>query len=193
MWNFKIVLCNKDCDLKSCRSVDDYINNLDNCRGTAPVYRHTTIALSKIPLTGISNFYSGNTFDGVFELVEGLVALFSICCCTCCLYCCEGFQHRHDDNPVLYCQLFWSLLLAAINIVRYVICTNSFEISYEFFLAMVTVVIPLIFCRCGCVVEKRCLIASAIVNVIVVGLMEMIKDGYMAANNENDGNGCPFI
>ena len=78
MWSFKIVFGNKDCDLKSCKSVDDYINNLDDYRGTAAVYRYFTVGLSMIPLTGISNFYSGNSFNGVFELAEGLIALFSI-------------------------------------------------------------------------------------------------------------------
>ena len=73
MWSFKVVLCNKDCDLKSCRSVDDYIKNLDSCRGTAAVYRYTTVALSMIPLTGISNFYSGNTFDAVFKLANSTI------------------------------------------------------------------------------------------------------------------------
>ena len=61
---------------------------------------------------------------------------------------------------------------------RYVICaisTNSFEFSYELSLAMITTVILLIFCCCGCA-EKRCFIASAIVNVTVVVLMEMIRD-----------------
>lgn len=184
MWSFKIVLC---------RSVGHYIKNLDDCRGIAAVYRSTTVALSLIPLTGIGNFYSGNSFDGNFELAEGLIALFSLWCG--CVYCCNEFQRRHDDNPLLCCELIWSLLLAAINIVRYIICavsTNSLEFNYELSLAMVTVVISLIFCYCGCA-EKRCLIGSGIVNVIVVGLMEMIRDVHKAANNENDGNGCPFI
>ena len=188
MWSFEIVLGNKDCDLKSCRSVDDYIKNLDNCRGTAAVYRYFAVGLSVIPLTGISNFYSGNIFDGAFELVEGLVALISICCC--CVYCFN--EDQCDDNPLLF---FWSFLLATINIVRCIICalsTNSFEFSYELSLAMVTAVISIILCCCGCA-EKRCVIASVIVNVIVVVLMEMIKDFYMAVTNENDGNGCPII
>ena len=146
-----------------------------------------------IPLTGICNFYSGNNFDGVFELVEGLIALFSICCG--CIYCCDEIQHRNDDtHPLLVCELACSLLLAAISIVRCVICTvltNSFEL-YEFSLAMTTVVISLIFCCCGCA-DRRCLMASTIVNVIVVGLMETIRDVYMASYNENDGNGCPIV
>ena len=104
MWSFKIVLCNKDCDLKSCKNVDDYITNLDDCRGTAAVYRYFSIGLGMIPLTGICNFYSGNNFDGVFELVEGLVALFSIWCG--CIYCCDEIQHRNDNtHPLLVCEL----------------------------------------------------------------------------------------
>ena len=77
---------------------------------------------------------------------------------------------------------------------RCIVCTvltNSFEV-YEFSLAMTTVVISLIFCCCGCA-ERKCWIASAILNVIVVGLMETIRDVYMASYNENDGNGCPFV
>ena len=191
MWSFKTVLCNKDCDLKLCKNVDDYIKNFDDCRGTAAVNRIITIGLSMIPLTGISNFYCGNIFDGVFELAEGLIALLSICCG--CIYCCDEIQYRNDDSciPLLVC---WSLLLAAISIVRCVVCTiltNSFEL-YEFSLAMTTVVISLIFCCCGCA-DRRCLIVSAIVNMIAVGLMEIIRDVYMASYNENDGNGCPFV
>ena len=73
------MLCNKDCDLKSCRSVDDYIKNLGNCRETAAAYRYLTVGLSMIPLTGISNFYRRNSFDALFELAKGLVTLISIC------------------------------------------------------------------------------------------------------------------
>ena len=94
MWSSKIVFGNKDCDLKSCRSVGDYIKNLDDCRGTAAVYRYFTVGLSMIPLTGISNFYSGNSFDGAFELVEGLVAIWCGC-----IYCCDEFQRRDDSSP----------------------------------------------------------------------------------------------
>ena len=49
------MLGHEDCDLKSCKNVDDYIKNLDDCRGTAAVYRYFTVRLSMIPLTGFGN------------------------------------------------------------------------------------------------------------------------------------------
>ena len=196
MWSFKIVLCSKDCDLKLCKSLKDYINNIDECRGTAAVYRSTTIGLSLIPLTGFGNFYSGNKFDGAFKIAEGIIALLSICCC--CAYV-NGSPHN-DDDLILACELFWSVLLMAVNIVRYAMCiasTNSFDsynYAYEFCLMMTTMAISLIFGCCGCASRrKRPWIVSAILNVIVVILMETIRDVYMAANYENDWNGCPFI
>jgi len=82
MCNFKIVLCNKDCDLKLYKDVNDYIKNVDDCRGKAAVsYRLTTIILSMIPLSGISKIYSRNYFDAVFEGLEGGITLFSIFQC----------------------------------------------------------------------------------------------------------------
>ena len=61
------------------------IQNVDKCRETAAVYRYTTKLLSFIPFTGASNFYSGNKFSAVFELIEGIVVLLFICyCCGCC-------------------------------------------------------------------------------------------------------------
>ena len=199
MWSFKIVVCNNDCDLKSCKNVDDYIKNLDECRGTAAVYRYTTAALSFIPLTGIGNFYSARKFDAVFEIIEGIIAFLTVCCC--CAYCCDDLRGRDDDNPLLGFELLLSFLLAVVSIVRCIMCTaasiENFDLlellyHYEFYLSMVTVVISLIFCCCGCA-ERKCWIASAILNVIVVAVMEIIRDVYMAINNENDGNGCPFI
>ena len=198
MWSFKIVVSNNDCDLKSCKNVDDYIKNLDECRGTAAVYRYTTAALSVIPLTGIGNFYSGRKFDAVFEIIEGIIALLVTCCC-CCAYCLDNLHHHNDDddNPLLCCELFWSLLLAVVSIVRCIMCTETsienFDLlelfnHYEFYLAMVTVVISLIFCCCGCV-NRRCWITSAILNVIVVAVMEISRDLYVAFKHEND----PFI
>ena len=194
MWSFKIVLCNKDCDLKLCKDVSDYIKNADDCRGTAAVvYRFTTQALSMIPLTGINNFYSGNYFNAVFEVLEGVIVLFSL------RQCCRLNDVLHtDDDPLLACRpyAFWSFLLAVINVVRYVtIClsTKSFQL-YEFSLMLTTVVIFLLFycCARGCA-NKKCWIVSSVVNAIVVALMEIARDIYMTSYSDSDGNGCPFI
>ena len=184
------MLGNKECDLKLCKDVSEYIKNTDGCRGTAGVYKNITIGLSFIPLTGISNFYRGNHFDGIFEIIEGLIALFGICCCWC--YYSDTARHNHynDDHPLLFWELFWSILLAVINIVRYAICqsasADSFKL-YEFSLMTTTLVISLISCCCG--ENKRCWVASVIINAAVVGLMELIKDVCL----DTDGNGCPFL
>ena len=188
------MLSSKDCDLKSCKNRQDYINNIDECRGTAAVYRSITVGLSFFPLMGVGNFYSGNIFDGTFKVVEGIMAILSLCCC--CIYICDS--PHHDVEPIIACECFWSLLLMAVNIVRYTICivsTKSLDpYVYELSLMMTTMAISLIFSCCGCASgEKRCWIASAIVNVIVVVLMETARDVYMAKYYENDWNGCPFI
>jgi len=192
LWSFKIVLCNKDCDLKLCKDLSDYIKNADDCRGTAAVYRSYTQVLSMIPLpaAGISKIYSGNYFDAVFEILEDVIALLSICHC-----CCLCDTRNVDDDPLLACGAFWSFLLAVINVVRYVICqalTESYQLSYELSLMITSLAISLVFCCCGCA-NNRCWIASLILNVIAVGLMEMIRDFYMATYSDTDGNGCPFV
>ena len=193
MWSFKIVLGNKECDLKLCKDVSEYIKNTDGCRGTTGVYKSLAIGLSLIPLTGISNFYCGNILNGIFEAIEGLIILFAIGCCCC--YFCEDTLDDNIDIPFLLCESFCSLLLAAINILRYAICQldsiDSFKL-YEFSLMMTSLAISLIFCCCG-YADKRGWITSIIINAIVVGLMEVIRDVYMDIYNENDGNGCPFI
>ena len=181
------MLSNKECDLKLCKDMSEYIKNTDGCRGTAGVYKNITIGLSLIPLTGISNFYCGNHFDGIFEIIEGLIVLFAIC--GCCCYSHNNRVHNADDIPFFFCESFWSFLLAAINIVRYAILASTDPSKpYEFSLMMTSLVISLIFCFCGCA-NKKCWVVSIIINAIVVGLMEVIRDVYM----ENDGNGCPFI
>ena len=192
MWNFKSVVCTKECDLKSCKNLNDYIRNLDECRGTAVVYRYIAVGLSFIPFTGISNFYSGNDFSAVFELAEGILLILLCCFCWCC---CNDDLSDDDEMILLACESVWSFLIAAVNIVRFVICealADSLELNYEFFVMLITLVIAIVSCFGGCV-EKRCWMAGAILNVIVIGLMEVTRDVYMAINSENAGNGCPFI
>lgn len=180
----------KDCDLKLCKDVNEYINNFDECRGTAGVYRYLTVGLSVIPLTGIGNVYSGNTFDAVFELLEGMVALVAICAF--CGYCADDMPN--DCHPALVCESICSFLLVIINVVRYAICQASADsfMLYEFSLLTTTTIITFVFSCCGCCAEKRCFIVLFI-NVIVVIVMEVIRDIYNASYNENDWNGCPFI
>ena len=194
MWSFKIVLCNKDCDLKLCKDVNDYIKNADDCRGTAAVsYRSTTIILSMIPLSGINKLYSGNYFDAVFEGLEGVIALISICKCYCCCRYLDDVR-KDDNHPLLACRACRSFLLILINVARYVISevsTESLQL-YEFSLMMTSIVIPLLFFCCGCV-KKKCWFVSIILNLITVGLMEVTRDIYMATYSDSDGNGCPFV
>ena len=194
MLSFKSVPCTKDCDLKSCKDLNEYIQNIDKCRGTAGVYRLTTKVLSFIPFTGSSNFYSGYKFSAVFELIEGIIILLLMCYYGCC--CCVCDDTTNDEKwSLLAFGSFWSFLLTAINILRFAICealAGSFELNYEFFLMMTTLVISIISSCIGCA-DKRCWIVSTIVNITVIELMEMARDVYIAIISENDGHGCPFI
>ena len=190
MWSFKSVLGTKECDLKACKDVSDYIKNLDECRGTAGLYRYMAVGLSFIPLTGISNFYSGDDFSAVFELAEGIMALILICCFSWC--CCIDDD---DEAFILLCESLWSFILAIINILRFIICealADSLEFNYECFVMVVTLAFAIISCCGGCI-DKRCWMACAIMNIIVVGVMEVVKDIVMGMYGENAGNGCPFI
>ena len=195
MWSFKSALCAKDCDLKACKDVSDYIKNLDECRGTAGVYRYISIGLSFIPFTGISNFYSGNDFSAVFELAEGVIALILICFCY--RICCDDYLSDEDETILLACESIWNFVLAAINILRFVICealADSLELNYEFFIMMITLAIAAIYCYCGVVSgNKRRWMVGAIINVIVIGVTEVARDVYIATYSENAGDGCPFI
>ena len=195
MWNFKSVPCTKDCDLKSCKDLNDYIQNVDKCRGTAGVYRLVTKLLSFIPFTGASNFYSGNKFSAVFELIEGIVVLILLfTCCSCCCCCFNNTVTNDEKQSLLAIASMWSFLLTAINIVRFVICealADSFELNYELALMMMTLVLSIISCCCGWA-DERGWIVSTIVNIILIELVEMARDVYIAVYNEKDGHGCPF-
>ena len=168
-------------------SKDGDSKNLDDC--IAAVHR----SISKITYEGIVDFYKKNIPDAVCEALEYVIALFVVVCYF--GYCCVNKRPYHDDNhPVLYIATLLSFLLAFINIVRYAICEvqkDSFQ-AYEFSLMMTTLIIALIFGCCGCA-SKKCWIASATINVIIVGLMEMSRVVYMASNNENDWNGCSLV
>ena len=174
LWSFKSVVCMKDC-------------------GSAAVYRYAAIELSFIPFTGISNFYSGNNFSAVFEVIEGVVVLILICSCCCCYH-----DHSISDDEkesLLAMNSVGSFILTAINILRCIICeasAGSFELNYEFSLMLTTLVITVISCCCGCA-EKRSWVVTTFINIIVIGVMEVARDVYVATTSENDGNGCPFI
>lgn len=69
---------------------------------------------------------------------------------------------------------------------------NSIE-WYGCAIMIVSVLISLMFYNCVRHSSMRCWIASAFINVIVVGVMEMARDINMANYSEKDGRGCPFI
>ena len=63
---------------------------------------------------------------------------------------------------------------------RFFICealADSLELNYEFFIMLITLVIAIVSCCGGCV-DKRCWMAGAILNVIVIGLMEVTRCSY---------------
>ena len=195
MWTITPALCSSvlECDLKLCNSRDDYIKNTDNCRQPdEAVHRNDVIWWSYIPFNGIRNFYSYNKCYRGFELVEGLVflyAIFSSCC-----YCCVDHLKK-DPSSVPLCHLaFSSIILTAVTVVKVVaiICNGSFE-WYEFAIMIMSILISFISCNCNSRSNLRCWMISAFVNAIVVGVMEVARDVYMANYSENDGKGCPFI
>ena len=103
MWTIRPTLCSSvlECDLKLCKSLDDYKKNIDNCREpNEAVHRKDVIWWSYIPFTGIGNFYSYNKLHGGFELVEGLVLLFTMYC-SCC-YCCIDDLRKDANHPSLH-------------------------------------------------------------------------------------------
>ena len=195
MWIIRPALCSNvlECDLKLCKSLDDYIKNTDNCRDPdEAVHREDIIWWSYVPFTGIANFYSSNKFYGGFELVEGLVLLFTLCC-SCC-YCCNDDARNDPNHGILGYQAASSLILTAVTVLKVVliICSGPIE-WYEFAIMITSILISLISCKCVRHSTMRCWMASAFLNIIVVGVMEAIRDIHVAKHSENDGRGCPII
>ena len=199
MWTIRPALCSSvlECDLQRCKSLDDYRRNTGNCREPdGAVNREDIIWWSYIPFTGIGNFYSYNTFYGGFELVEGLLFVFTIFCCCC--YCCIDDLRNDPDHGLLCIEAASSLILTILTVVKVVliILSGSFE-WYEFAIMAMSILISFISCTCVCnsnsTMKMRCWITSAFLNAIVVGVMEMARDVYMANYSENDGKGCPFV
>ena len=195
MWIIRPALCSNvlECDLKLCKSLDDYVKNTDNCRDPdEAVNREDIIWWSYVPFTGIANFYSYNKFYGGFELMEGLVLLFTMCC-SCCYGCID--DARNDPNHgILGYQAASSLILTAVTVLKVVliIFSGSFE-WYEFVIMIISLSFSFISCNRVHHSTMRCWIASAFINAIVVGIMEMTRDIYMAKYSDIDGKGCPFV
>ena len=48
------------------------------CSEKEPLYKAAVLKISWLSIIGLGNFYSEHYFDGAFELMEGVIAIFSI-------------------------------------------------------------------------------------------------------------------
>ena len=129
---------------------------------------------------GIGKFYSGDHFNGLFELIECLITLASILV----WYCCKHQNVKLLSDVLLAVALISCYILE----IAHMICSGQVEPFY-----IITIIISLIL---PCVLRCCCCCNSFITIIVTVStmLLLIVTDALMVRFfKENDGNGCPLI
>lgn len=145
------------------------------------IKRSTLFAVSLIPL-GFGKFYSGYYFNGLFELVQGLIAIISVLVW---YYCCKRPKVKWLSDILLTLGLF---LCYAIE-VTHMICSKQFEL---FYIIMLVISLTLTFAlRCCC-----CCCNDLITVIVTISTMCLLTVGdafVVQFFKEVDGHGCLLI
>ena len=154
-------------------------NTSENCT-EGRIERLTLFAVSFVPL-GVGKFYSGDHFNGLFELAEGLITITSLLVY---MWCCSKRQ-----NVKLVSNALLGLALVSCYVIEiiHMICSKQVEPFY-----IITIVISLIL---PCIL-RSCYCNNAITVIVTIStmLLLMVTDAFMVYFfKENDGYGCPLI
>ena len=153
-------------------------NNAQNCT-EGRIKRDTLFIVSFAPL-GFGKFYSGDKFNGLFELIEGLIALTSILVWK---YC-KRQNVKFISDVILALALLSSYMLEIIHM----ICSKQVEPFY-----IITIIISLILL---CILRCCCCCNNLIIVIVTISTMvlQIVTDALMVHFfKETDGYGCPLI
>ena len=154
-----------------------------NCSEKGTVIKSIAFTLSFIPFLGLSNFYIGHYFSGVFELVQGIFTVASICMCFSCICTC-----KERIKTVIKTTLLILLLLCNVLEFIHMLCSETFEV-YVIILTISLFVIVLCRCCCGMFFTN----ISTLVTVLTV-VLNTLGDALMVwLDGVQDRYGCSFV
>ena len=153
-----------------------------NCTEFEGIKRNTLLKVSFIPM-GISKFYSGDYFNGLFELAENFITITSLLVWWCC----------KRQNVKLIADVLLALTFVSCNVLEifHMICSKQVEPFY-----IITFIISLIL---PCVLQWCCSCCCKSTHLIVIVTIStmfllILTDAFMVHFvKENDGYGCPLI
>ena len=153
-----------------------------NCTEFEGIKRSTLFKVSLLPL-GISKFYSGDHFNGSFELAEGFITITSLLVWWCC--------KRHNVKIISDVLLALALLSCYVLEIIHMICGEQLELFY-----IITIIISLslpcvLQCCCSCCCKSTNLIVIVTISTMLLLILTNAFMVYFV--KENDGYGCPLI
>lgn len=152
-------------------------NNNQKCTDGG-IERDTLFILSFFPL-GIGKFYSGDHFNGLFELIECSITLTSILV----WYCCKRQNVKFISDVLLALALVSCYVLE----IAHMICSEQVEPFYIITI-VISLILPCIQCCCSCCNNH------IIIMTVSTMLLLIATDAIMVRFfKENDGHGCPLI
>ena len=163
---------------KICSCLPWSTNNTHNCT-EGRIRKDTLFKVSFLPL-GIGKFYSGDHFNGLFELIECFITLTSILV----WYFCKHQNVKYISDVLLALALLSCYVLEIIHM----ICSKQVEPFY-----IITIVIsPILLCilRCCCCCNNLITVIVTISTMLLLTVTDAIMVYFV---KENDGYGCPFI
>ena len=164
----------------SAHNICDYLpwstDNAQNCT-EGRIERSTLFAVSFMPL-GVGQFYSGDYFNGIFELAENVIAITSLL---------VWYYCKRQNVKLLSDILLTTALVSccAIEIIH-MICSKQVEVLY-----IITMFISLTL-TC----TLRCCCCNNLTVIVTISTMCFLiaSDTFMVWYfKEVDGYGCPLI
>ena len=162
---------------RMCSYLSWSIDTAQNCT-EGSTERTTLFAVSFIPL-GVGKFYSGEYFNGIFELLQGIIAITSVLV----WYYCRRKNVKLLSDVLLTIALFLCFALE----IGHMICSKQIELFY------IIVMIISMMLTCGL---RYCCLNDFLTVIVTISTMCLLiaSDALMVYFiKEVDGHGCPLI
>lgn len=145
------------------------------------INRNTLTFVSLLPL-GISNFYSGNHFNGLIELVEGFITVASFLVWWYCTRRCVQ----------LFANILLALALLSVFVVEviHMICSKQVEPFYIIAMVISPILPFTLRCCCYCSNNNITMVIVTISTMLVLSLGDALMVNFI---KKVDGYGCPLI
>ena len=143
------------------------------------IERTTLFAMSFSPL-GVGKFYSGEHFNGIFELLQGIITITSVLV----WYYCRRKNVKLLSDILLTIALFLCFALE----VGHMICSKQFEPFY--IIVMVISLILTCTLRCCCCCNDHLTVIVTISTMCLLTVSDALMVYYV---KDVDGYGCPLI